>query len=360
MQKTSAFAGTEPVDAEKERQQAAVHAIEQWNLGQYFFNMLRYASAKQLPWPRLDFTLNGQLLFRLEIDEIDVAEENLPQKNDTSLELTLKYFGLQTNFIKAKSIIDPEYSALCSFNTLPDDDDDDENKEADGECCGGADFPPCELDRRFDMVLEDKDAASGLCYATSFTSIDSKTLDQIFALVGRWFKSLERRGAEQQSPFCDWPLWTVERLFYSATHDALSVAREVKELPATVGDNQDGQQAIVVAETHEDEATQEFERELRCLDDEAAAQKNANDECVSSCQLHADVWQYNDKHQIMAVGRQYENLGAFSNFNDAKHVPFRGAPDDLQKKLYIGEFYAKMLPIVCLALAGSRCRHNNE
>lgn len=307
--------------------------IEKWSMGEYFYNMLRYAAKKKLCWPRIDFTLNGQLLFRLEVDDdVDEQEDEAVSESGASprlcdLELTLKYFGLQTNFLVPNRPVDMQRSSLCTFETLSDDPDDQKT------------FKECALDTRFDMVLEDEDSPSGLCYAALIETIHRKSLANTYQLIKHWFVSLQKT-AETTEKFSGWPQWTVERLFYNAAHDARCVAYEVS---AT-------EQTPIVDPVSDDD----FARELNKIEQEEQQQQRKQagrlDDDVSSCQLHADVWQYNDKHNIMAVGRQYENLDALDSIDSAKHVPFRGPPDDLQKKLYIAEYLVKMLPTLCVSL----------
>jgi hypothetical protein len=52
----------------------------------------------------------------------------------------------------------------------------------------------------------------------------------------------------------------------------------------------------------------------------------------------------------MAVGRQYENISRLPALGDAMHVPFRGAADDLQKRIYVGEYLVRLLFTLCTSL----------
>lgn len=347
----------------------AVERIERWNLRQYFFNMLQYAAAKHLPWPRIDFTLNGQLLFRLEIDSVDDDDDDNSADDDNDqddssdsrnesdagsganksnrLEFLLKYYGAQEQFldkdINGAVALDAECLANCRFQSLPTDGAGDDQAPA---------FRACPLDKRFEFVLGDIDAPSKLCYAATFSPLSLAMLDTVLAVVQAGFRSLESRGVGVQSQqFAAAPLWSVERLFYSTLHDAAAVAMEIKgaadesgtPLAATATvEETDGDSSVAALEREWQAAAQEAERAARAL---------CTEKIVSSCQLHADIWQYNEKHRITAIGRQYENLARHERIGDAMHVPFRGAADELQKKIHIGEFLVKMLPTVCCALA---------
>jgi len=304
---------------------AAMEKIEKWNLRLYYFNMLQYASAKRLPWPRIDFTCNGQLLFRLQVD----ADEG---------EFTLKYFGAQEMFLTADR---------TKFRVI-DEKADEEAADDDSE----EPFPACPLldtGAEFEFILPDRDAPSKICYAATFAPLSLPVLDKMFAVVQRVFQTLESNastalGAER---FATAPQWSVEQVFYSTTHDATAVAIEYKaKEDENIGRGDDLMQAQAATDSSE------LEREWRQLQvvEQDQSSLPALHSIISSCQLHADVWQYNDKHRITAVGRQYENISRLARLGDAMHVPFRGAADDLQKKIYIGEYLVKMLPTLCTSL----------
>jgi len=346
----------QPDRSVKERQTAAVNLMETWPLGDYYWNMIRYAKRAGVAFPRLDLTINGKLLFRLQIAEEDDEEESSDgervdglsdaAEKTVSYEFTLKYFGEQSNFARH---LDTESARACTFRTLDDAafSGDDEEQASGSE---SSDFDECALDATFDYVLEDKDAVSGLCYAASFPTISRSTVKTILGLVQTLFCTLEAAAkTDADNRFSSCPVWSIERLFYDTTHDAYDAAYETKAKSGTDGDDKSADGTTIVL----DESAAEFEREISALEtQESTVGADESDAVtVSSCQLDAEIWQHNQAYGVTVCSRHYQNLVSVDSIEDRMHAAFRGPPDDLQKPLYVAEYLIEYLRKKCFEQA---------
>jgi len=297
-------------EALKKKQAEAFETIENWNMRQYYFNMLQYALKKQLVLPFIEFTVNGQLLFRLEAEEEEDEEEEEEEEEEEGktvyLEFIVKYFGSQHSFVKDK--------ASTTYCTLTAED--------------AKKIGPCNIPG-FQLLFEDEATPSKLCFCSSFGRVSQASLEKALDAVLESFKTLQSMEAnhefDQLSDSC------VEKLFSIASHDKAAVAYEIFE--KTTSDEE-------VQYKNEKLEAEWKQAEQRSLENAKQINQNA---VVSSCQLHADIWQRNEKLRMTAIGRQYEDLAVLSKLGDAMHVRFRGADEDLQKKICIGELLINLL-----------------
>lgn len=297
-------------DLLKMRQQAAIHALEQLNLRDYFFRVLRYAQKKDIPPPHIEFNLNGQLFCKLLVEEVEDDSEDEPA---LSLEYVLMIFCDQD---------DLQTECLCG----------NENVLEERECS----INP----KIFDALIDDDDAKSGLCYAASFRPVSRDTLDHIFSVVCDSFNKLFNR-AKDSAEFFRHMEDTIEWVCYQTCRDAQSAAYEVKAIEPEESAEDD--EIRLDQEPNDAEELKEFRETFKQLEETSVADNSL----VVSTQLQASIWQFNEKYGITSVSRQYEGLQKLENIGDAKHVPFRGAADDLQKNIHIAHFLVRMIYAMC-------------
>ena len=306
----------------KKKQAEAFDTIETWNLRQYYYNMLQYALKKQIALPFIDFTINGRLLFRLVVDEEECEESDDDDDNNvqqTQLEFILKYYGSQESFVKKRDEKDVEYYQLSAQDAKK--------------------IGPCMIPG-FKLVFEDDDTASLLCFGASFNRVSLPNLEKALDFVLENFKLLQTM--DEKHAFDKLHESSVERLFTETAHDKVGIAYELyeKNLPE-----------VKAEQTESDKKTElSLEEEWRIVEakSRANAQLIAQQSVVSSCELHADIWQRNEKLRMTSIGRQYENLAILTKIGDAMHVKFRGADEELQKKICIGELLVTLLPILVI------------
>lgn len=313
-------------EAIKKKQAEAFDTIETWTFRQYYYNMLQYALKKEIILPFIDFTINGRLLFRLVVDEEEQDNETDDDDDDddeeSELEFILKYYGSQESFVKKRTADAVEYYSLNS---------------QDAKKIGTCNLPG------FKLVFEDVDTPSLLCFGTSFENISMQNLDKALDYVLVCFKLLQSMDEKKQ--FDSLQETSVERLFTVTAHDKVGIAYELYEKNVAV-------EPVRNVEDESDDKTKNLslEEEWRIVEakSRANAQLIAKQSIVSSCELHADIWQRNEKLRMTCIGRQYENLATLAKIGDAMHVKFRGADEELQKKICIGELLVTLLPTLVM------------
>ncbi len=306
-------------DSLKKLQVEALETIETWPLKQYFFNMIQYALKKQIALPFIEFTLNGERLFRLSVEEEEEDEsksDDEEEETHVQLEFILKYFGSQTSFQKNKT----EYYTLNAADAKK--------------------IKPCNVPN-FKLVYEDDETVSRLCFGRTFESVTMTNLEKALDCVLYNFQFLQ--SLDQKHAFDEYPENSVERLFGITANDKTAVAYELydKDVAPTKAfddNNKDGNETMA-------EEWKRVEEKSRAI-----AKTIAKQSTVSSCELHADIWQRNEKLRMTAIGRQYENLVSVPSgkIGDAMHVKFRGADEDLQKRICIGELLVNLLPTLVI------------
>lgn len=317
-------------DLLKKKQAEAFDKVETWTLQQYYFNMLQYALKKEIAMPFIDFTVNGRLLFRLAVDEqpCESSEsesshsETSDQEDNVQLEFILKYYGSQHSFIKKRNDNNVEYYSLSAQDAKK--------------------ILPCNIGDGFQLVFEDENTPSLLCFGKCFEDITQLNLALALDCVLKNFKLLQQM--EERHDFDTLDDSSVEKLFTEATHDSAAVAYEF----------QDDEKSTSLDSVNRDIACNEQElslqEEWRLAEQRSRAKAKliARQSIVSSCELHADIWQRNEKIKMTCIGRQYENLAALTRIGDAMHVKFRGADEQLQKKILIAELLIELLPTLVL------------
>ena len=335
-------------DSLKKKQADAFEKVETWTLQQYYFNMLQYALKKEIALPFIDFTLNGKLLFRLAIDEqICDASENGEEKScdssqdeDVQLEFVLKYYGSQHSFVKRRENEKIEYYSLSTQDATK--------------------IAPCNI-KGFQLVFEDENTPSSLCFGKSFDNISQENLAQALDCVLQNFKLLQKMEETHVFDLLDES--SVERLFTEAAHDNAAVAYELQEDEKIDAKGLSERDAKELNERDakglsEQDAKVLNERELSLQEEwriaeqksQALAKLIEKKSIVSSCELHADIWQRNEKIKMTCIGRQYENLAVLPRISDAMHVKFRGADEQLQKKILVAELLVELLPTLVMSI----------
>ena len=172
----------------RSRESTTVEIVEQWRLREYYFRVLQYAQRRGNPLPTLDFMINGRLLCRLSIDTIDQQQKSETLSPQTAYEFTLRYFGEQYKLANAKT-----YSHDSEID--PDD------------------FPVCEfLPQTFEMIVMDRDAPSGICYAAAYAPVAQDIFTQVVAAVVEAYHNMSNRTKKDGAFFARLPEDMVERV----------------------------------------------------------------------------------------------------------------------------------------------------